>query len=284
MGGDLTGRPETPTINPNAASLKHTLLGPRHTDTVTSTPATGALVVGSGVSWTKLPVGTTGQVLTVGNAGALGWATGGGGGGGAPTNAQYLTLASDATLTDERVFAHSARLAHTDGGAGGNYTLDLNVSGVAAGSYTYASVTVDTYGRVTAASSGSAPVAPPAPATTVVTETSYGQTQAVGIATTYAREDHSHGTPAVPAHNTLSNLAWINAAHTGAANAVAAWNAAGAATVVQATTDETMLVRRAGTLQWVPLVVAMSVLDGELVLEGGVLYGTSATVYTGTII
>jgi hypothetical protein len=45
-----------------------------------------------------------------------------------------------------------------------------------------------------------------------------------------------------------------------------------------------MLVRRAGTLQWVPLLVAMSVLDGELVLEGGVLYGTSATVYTGTIL
>jgi hypothetical protein len=33
------------------------------------------------------------------------------------------------------------------------------------------------------------------PATTVVTETTYGQASAVGISTNYAREDHTHGTP-----------------------------------------------------------------------------------------
>jgi hypothetical protein len=54
--------------------------------------------------------------------------------------------------------------------------------------------------------------------------------------------------------------------------------------VVQATTDETMLVRRAGTLQWVPLLVAATMLKAELVLEGGVLYGASATVYTGSFL
>lgn len=35
------------------------------------------------------------------------------------------------------------------------------------------------------------------PASTVVTETGYGQASAVGIATSYARSDHTHGTPAL---------------------------------------------------------------------------------------
>ncbi len=35
------------------------------------------------------------------------------------------------------------------------------------------------------------------PATTVVSETSYGQASAVGTATNYAREDHTHGSPSL---------------------------------------------------------------------------------------
>lgn len=209
---------------------------------------------------------------------------GGGGGGGAPTNASYLTLGTDATLTDERVFGHTTRMTHTDGGAGGSYTLDLNVSGVSAGTYTYASVTVDAYGRVTAASSGAAPVAPPSPASSVVTETSFGQSSATGTATSYAREDHTHGTPALPAHNTLSNLAWINAGHTGTTNAVAAWNEFGTPTVSQATTDETMLVRRGGVLQWVPLVASVVFFKGEIVDDGKILFPNGIDIFSGSIV
>ena len=46
-----------------------------------------------------------------------------GGGGGAPTNAQYLTLTTNGTLSDERVLTVGAGLGSNDGGAGGNYTL-----------------------------------------------------------------------------------------------------------------------------------------------------------------
>lgn len=54
----------------------------------------------------------------------LGTGSAGGGGGGAPTDAQYVTLAVDATLTNERVLTGSANeIVITDGGAGGNVTL-----------------------------------------------------------------------------------------------------------------------------------------------------------------
>jgi hypothetical protein len=122
------------------------------------------------------------------------------------------------------------------------------------------------------------------PSTTVVSETTPGLQPVVGVSTNYARGDHSHGTPPVPAHTALSALSWASAGHTGSSTAVAAWNGGGTAAVVQATTDETMLVRRAGTLQWVPLLIAASMLKAELVLEGGVLYGAGATVYTGSFL
>lgn len=102
------------------------------------------------------------------------------------------------------------------------------------------------------------------PATTVVSGTTPGLQPVVGTSTDYARGDHSHGTPPLPAHTALSALSWASAGHTGSALAVAAWGAAGGAAVVQATTDETMLVRRAGTLQWVPLVAAAVVVQQAL--------------------
>ena len=102
------------------------------------------------------------------------------------------------------------------------------------------------------------------PATTVVSGTTPGLQPVVGTSTDYARGDHSHGTPPVPAHTALSSLAWTSAGHTGSSTAVAAWNGGGTATVVQATDDETMLVRRAGILQWVPVVAAAVVIQQTL--------------------
>jgi hypothetical protein len=47
----------------------------------------------------------------------------GGGGGGAPTNASYVVISLDATLTQERVLTAGAGISITDGGAGGNVTI-----------------------------------------------------------------------------------------------------------------------------------------------------------------
>jgi hypothetical protein len=46
-----------------------------------------------------------------------------GGGGGAPANSQYVTLALDATLTNERVLTAGAGISITDGGPNGNVTI-----------------------------------------------------------------------------------------------------------------------------------------------------------------
>jgi hypothetical protein len=99
------------------------------------------------------------------------------------------------------------------------------------------------------------------PASSVVSETSFGQSPAVGTSTDYARGDHTHGTPAIPAHSALSSLAWTSSGHTGSTTSVAAFNGGGAAQAVQATADETMLVRRGGTLQWVAIVAAFSLMN-----------------------
>lgn len=206
---------------------------------------------GSGISLsTQATTGASDEVvLTISATGG-----GGGGGSGAPTTAQYVTLATDATLTEERVLTAGNNITITDAGAGGAVTIAATVPSV------------------------------PSAASSVVSETSFGQSAATGTATAYAREDHTHGTPAVPAHTDLSALAWDSSGHTGSTTAVAAWNGNGAATAVQATTDETMLVRRAGSLQWVPLVIAMSVMSGEFVLEGGYIANEPVTLYTGTFV
>ncbi|HSB15232.1 MAG TPA: glycosyl hydrolase family 28-related protein, partial [Bryobacteraceae bacterium] len=54
------------------------------------------------------------------------WSCGGGGGSGAPTDAQYVGLAVNGTLTNERVLTPGMHMTLTDGGAGGNATMAFN--------------------------------------------------------------------------------------------------------------------------------------------------------------
>lgn len=138
--------------------------------------------------------------------------SGGGGGGGAPTTAQYVTLATDATLTNERVLAvTSGDLTQTDGGAGNNVTLGLATVGtVTPGAYTNANVTVDSKGRITAA---------------------------------------ANGTAGVTSHPALTTLGWSASGHTGTTNSVACFNSvSGAAQTLQATEEGSVLTLSGGVL------------------------------------
>lgn len=71
-----------------------------------------ALEAGSNVTLT-----VTGSTINIASVGASG------GGGGAPTDAEYVVLSTDGTLTDERVLAVGSGLDLSDGGAGSNITL-----------------------------------------------------------------------------------------------------------------------------------------------------------------
>ena len=71
----------------------------------------------------------SGHVLTSNADGTTKWAAASGtagSGGGAPTDAQYVTLAANASLSDERVLVVGTGLQLTDGGANSNVTVDAS--------------------------------------------------------------------------------------------------------------------------------------------------------------
>jgi len=69
-----------------------------------------------------------GVVASSAGAGLVDITIPGGGGGGAPVNAEYLVLATDATLTDERVFTAGTGISIVDGGAGGAFTVSVDAT------------------------------------------------------------------------------------------------------------------------------------------------------------
>ncbi len=125
------------------------------------------------------------------------------------------------------------------------------------------------------------------PATTVVSETSYGQSPVVGTSTDYARGDHSHGTPAVPAHSALSSLAWTSSGHTGTATSVATFNGSGAASVSTPNADGQVLSRQGGALVWVTLAAGLALYPEvtEVILEEAnvLTLGVTTNPNSGTI-
>ncbi len=72
-------------------------------------------------------------------------------GGGAPTNASYVTIGLDGTLTDERVLTAGSGLTLTDGGANGNATLAVLGKGIREFTTTTTDATLTTIGSLSIA-------------------------------------------------------------------------------------------------------------------------------------
>ena len=111
---------------------------------LTDVPSTGTLTINN-AGVTSIVAGTN---ITINQAnGAVTISSNGGGGGGGGT----VTSVGLTPISSSRIAVTNSPITSS-----GNMTVDLATSGVSAGTYTYPTLTVDAYGRVTSASSAAA--------------------------------------------------------------------------------------------------------------------------------
>lgn len=121
-------------------------------------PSPGTTIDNTTVKTLVDPYGSLALIWLQGQWRMLVAGLGSSGGSGAPTNASYVTINSESSLTAERRLTGSANILMTDNGPGATVSLDLSqILGGGAGTFTYATVTVDSFGRVTSISNGATP-------------------------------------------------------------------------------------------------------------------------------
>jgi hypothetical protein len=84
--------------------------------------STGDITYYNGTNWVRLPIGSSGQFMQV-SGGVPTW---GAGSSGAPTDATYLTLSANGSLSAERVLTAGSGIQFTDGGANSTLTVAID--------------------------------------------------------------------------------------------------------------------------------------------------------------